>query len=188
MEVRDLLSWVVLDMSGHVSENLTPKRLNPLVILTPLPHKLGVPSRPLDTSSKVNAPDDAKMVEASLEEIPTALHTCSFWGLQLHHFTWGLHLSSVDTPVDIHGWNHNFQVINPREALLVGHWVTALPLFSCGIHFGSPPIEVVLHGIRLVHLSCVWWLPIHKGMPPSDTMRRSQFWWRTHDLPCWFVT
>ena len=70
MEVRELLSRVVLDTSGHVSGNSTPKRQNPVVVLTPLPHKLGDPSRPVDTS-QVSALDDAEMAEASLEEIPT---------------------------------------------------------------------------------------------------------------------
>ena len=41
-------------------------------MLTPLPHKLGDTSRIVDTSSQVNALDDAEMVEASLEDIPTA--------------------------------------------------------------------------------------------------------------------
>ena len=72
MEVRELLSQAVLDMSGHISVNSTQRRLNPMVILTPLPHKLGDPSRPVDTSSQVSAPDDAEMAEASLEEIPAA--------------------------------------------------------------------------------------------------------------------
>ena len=72
MEWRELLVQAVLDMSGHVSENLTPRRLNPIVILTPLPHKLGELSGPLDTSSQVSTLDDADMAEASLEEIPTA--------------------------------------------------------------------------------------------------------------------
>ena len=40
----------------------------------------------------------------------------------------------------------------------------------------------------LVHLSHAWWLPIHKGMPISDVMRRSRFQWRTRDLLCWFIT
>ena len=71
-EVRELMFWVGLDMSGHVSENLTLKRLNPMVILTPLPHKLGDPSGPVDKSSQVSAPDYAEMAEASLEEIPAA--------------------------------------------------------------------------------------------------------------------
>ena len=77
---------------------------------------------------------------------------------------------------------------HPREALLVGHWVTTLPLFSCGILFFSPLTEVVLHGVGLVHLSHAWQLPIHKGMPTSDATRRSWFWWRIHDLPCGFIT
>ena len=73
MEVRELLSWVILDMSGHVSGNSTLKRPNPLVVLTPPPHKLRDPSRLVDTSSQVNTLDDAEMAEmaeASLEEIP----------------------------------------------------------------------------------------------------------------------
>ena len=55
--------------------------------------------------------------------------------------------------VDIHSRSHNFPFFHPREALLVGCWVTTLPLFSCGIHFFSPLTEVVLHGVGLVHLS-----------------------------------
>ena len=73
MEVRSLLSWVMLDTSGHVSGNLTPKRPNPMVVLTPPPHKLRDLSRLVDTSSHVSTPDDAVMVEASLEEIPTTI-------------------------------------------------------------------------------------------------------------------
>ena len=71
MEVRSLLSWVMLDMSGHVSGNSTPKRPNPMVVLTPPPYKLREISGPVDTSSQVSTPDDAEMAEASLEEIPT---------------------------------------------------------------------------------------------------------------------
>ena len=72
MEVRELLSQAILDMSGHVSGNSTPKRPNPMVILKPPPHELRDPSGPVDTSSQVSAPDKAEMAEASLEEIPTA--------------------------------------------------------------------------------------------------------------------
>ena len=72
MEVRELLSQVGLDISGHDSENSTPKSLNPLVLLTPLLTKLEDIPRPVDTSSQVSAPDDAEMGDASLEEIPTA--------------------------------------------------------------------------------------------------------------------
>ena len=102
-----------------------------------------------------------------IDVIPSALCTCSFWSLQPNHFTCGLHPSLVDAPVDIQGISCNFPFFHPREALLVGCWVTTLPLFSCGISPSSPLTEVVLHGVGLVHLSCVWWLPIHKGMPIS---------------------
>ena len=62
MEVREPLSQVGLDTSVHVLENSTPKRLNPMVLLTPLPHKLGDPSGPVDTSSHMSTPADAEMV------------------------------------------------------------------------------------------------------------------------------
>ena len=78
---------------------------------------------------------------------PSALCTCSFQGLQPNHFTCGLHPSSVDVPVDIHSPSHNFPFFHLREALLVGHWVTALPSCSCGVLLSSPSMEVVLHGV-----------------------------------------
>ena len=50
-----------------------------------------------------------------------------------------LHMSSVDAPVDIYGPSCNFLFFHPREALLVGHQVTALPSCSCSIISSSPP-------------------------------------------------
>ena len=75
---------------------------------------------------------------------PSALCTCPSRGPQPKHFTWSLHPSSVDAPVDIHNPNHNFPYFHPWEAFLVGHWVTTLPFCSCGIIPASPPKEVVL--------------------------------------------
>ena len=66
IEVRELLSQVVLVTSGDASASCTPKRLEPVVLVIPLPPK------PVDTSSQVSTPDDTEMEEASLEEIPTA--------------------------------------------------------------------------------------------------------------------
>ena len=86
---------------------------------------------------------------------PSALCMCSSGGLQPNHFTCGLHPSSVDAPVDVHDPSCNIPLFHPREALLVGCWVTTLPSFSCGIHSSSPPEEVVLHGVGLAHLSHV---------------------------------
>ena len=71
MEVRNLLSQVMLDMSGHGSENLTPRRPNPVVVLMPPPHKPKKLLQPVDTSSQVSA----KMAEASLERIPITIST-----------------------------------------------------------------------------------------------------------------
>ena len=86
---------------------------------------------------------------------PSALHMCSSRGLQPSHFTCGLHLSSMDAPVDVHNPSCNLLFFHPRETLLVGCSVTALPNFSCGILSLSPLEEVVLHGVGLAHLSCV---------------------------------
>ena len=70
IEVRSLLSQVILDTSGHGSGNSIPKRPNPVVVLMPPPHKLKDLPRPVDTSSQVSTQDDIEMVEASLE-VPT---------------------------------------------------------------------------------------------------------------------
>ena len=63
MEVRELLSQVGLDTSGDASGNSTPKRLEPMVLVTSLPTK------PVDTSSQMSTPDDAEMEDTSLEDI-----------------------------------------------------------------------------------------------------------------------
>ena len=70
MEVRELLSQVGLDTSEHESGSSTPKRLEPVVLVTPLPTKPEDFPKPVDMSSQVSALDDAKMEDASLEEIP----------------------------------------------------------------------------------------------------------------------
>ena len=56
MEVRELLFWVGLDTSGHASGHSTPKRLEPMVLVTPLPTKPEDFTQPVDTSSQVSAP------------------------------------------------------------------------------------------------------------------------------------
>ena len=73
MEVRSLLSQVMLDTSSHGSGNSTPRRLNPVVILTPSPHKLKELPKLVDTSSQVSTLDDVEMAEASLEGVPTTI-------------------------------------------------------------------------------------------------------------------
>ena len=104
------------------------------------------------------------------------------------HITVSLHPSSVDPPVDVHGRSHNFPLLHPREVLLAVHLLTAQPLFSCGVIISSLPLEVGLHGVGLVHLSCAWWTSIHKGTPTSDAMRWSWFQSRMHDCLQWSIT
>ena len=73
MEVSSLLSQVMLDTSSHGSGNLTPRRLNLVVMLTPPPHKPKELPKPVGTSSWVSTLDDVEMVEASLEGVPTTI-------------------------------------------------------------------------------------------------------------------
>ena len=72
IEVRVLPSWAGLDMSGYASGNSTPKRLEPVVLVTPLPTKPEDFPWPVDTSSQVTLLDDADMEDAFIEEIPAA--------------------------------------------------------------------------------------------------------------------
>ena len=68
-EVRELLSQAVLDTSGHASGGSTPKRLEPMVLVTPLPPKPEDFPKLVDTSSQVGAPDEGKMDEPTPEEV-----------------------------------------------------------------------------------------------------------------------
>ena len=63
MEVRSLLSQVMLDMSGDGSGNSTPRRPNMVVMLTPPPHKPKEHPKQVDTSSQVSTLDDVEMAE-----------------------------------------------------------------------------------------------------------------------------
>ena len=73
MEIRSLLSRAILDMSGQGSGYSITKRPNPVVILTPPPHKLKDLPKPVDTSSQVSTLDDVKMAEASSGEVLTTI-------------------------------------------------------------------------------------------------------------------
>ena len=70
-EVREILSSAVLDTSEHTSGSSTPKRQEPVVLVTLLPTKLEDFPKPVDMSSQVSAPNNAEMEDTSLEEIPT---------------------------------------------------------------------------------------------------------------------
>ena len=73
MEVRELLSWAVLDTSGLTSRSSTPKRPGNLALATPLPLKLKDSAKLVDTSSQVSTPDNMDMDDPTLEEIHASL-------------------------------------------------------------------------------------------------------------------
>ena len=69
MEVRNLLSQTILEMSSCGSENLSPRRPTPVAVpLTALQKPEG-PPQPVATSSQVSA----EAAEASLEDIPASI-------------------------------------------------------------------------------------------------------------------
>ena len=86
---------------------------------------------------------------------------------------WNPHPSSVDALADIHRRNCSFPFIHPREVFLACCWVITRPSSSCGIVLLSLPLGVGLTGVGLVHLSCDWKTPMHKGMPASDAVRKT---------------
>ena len=69
MEVRNLLSQAMLEMSGCRSENLTPRSPNPVVILMPPYHKPKELLQLVGTLSQAST----EIAEASLEGIPTSI-------------------------------------------------------------------------------------------------------------------
>ena len=73
LEVGNLLSPAMLDVLGLGSENSPPSRPNPVVVLTPPPHKLKELLQPVDTSSQASAQEEAEMAETSLEGVPTTI-------------------------------------------------------------------------------------------------------------------
>ena len=124
---------------------------------------------------------------------PSIKHTWSCWSFCqwrcpcLLHITWILHPSSVDTLADVH-ISHSFLFIHPREVFLAWCWVITRPLSSYCIISLSLPLAVGLTGVGLVCLSHTWQTPMPKGVPTSDTMRRSQLQCRVHKCPCWSFT
>ena len=67
MEVRNLLSHMMLETSGCKSENSTPRRPNQVAVLSP--QRSEELLHPVDTSSQAST----KVAEASLEGIPTSI-------------------------------------------------------------------------------------------------------------------
>ena len=61
---------------------------------------------------------------------PSALCMCSFQSMLPYHLTCGLHLSSVDTPVDVHMYKPQLPIFPPQGSFTGRSCqVTALPFF-----------------------------------------------------------
>ena len=69
MEVSNLLSWAMLEVSSCWSEHLSPRRPTPVVVPITPPQKLEGPLQPVDTSSQVSI----EVAETSLGDIPTSI-------------------------------------------------------------------------------------------------------------------
>ena len=63
----------MFDVPGPGSGNSTLRRPNPVVILTPPPHKPKELVQLVDTSFQASAQEEAKMTEASLEGVSTTI-------------------------------------------------------------------------------------------------------------------
>ena len=61
---------MALDTSGQALGGSTLKRLEPVVLVTPLPPKPEDFSKPVDTSSQVGTPDEGEMDDLTPEEVP----------------------------------------------------------------------------------------------------------------------
>ena len=69
MELSELLSQVALDTSGQALGSSTPKWPVSLVLASSLPLKPNDSAKPVDTSSQVSIPDNAKVDDSTLEEV-----------------------------------------------------------------------------------------------------------------------
>ena len=145
-QLGSLFIWVgifhVKEVDASSSLFLTRRGTYPLH-----PHVWSCKPWPSSVSGHIDLEVHHPMASTGSDVIPPAKHVCSFQHLQPHPITWGLHPSSVDAPAHVHGRSHNLPLIHPREVLLAGHWVIALPILSCGIILLSPPVEVGLCGV-----------------------------------------
>ena len=69
MEVNELLSQAVLDTSEQALGGSTPKSLEAMILVMPVPPKLEVFPKPVDTSSQVGSLDEGKLDDPTLEEV-----------------------------------------------------------------------------------------------------------------------
>ena len=127
---------------------------------------------------------------SSVWSVPLPLE-CQYWHL---HIPFTLHQvfhpwSSKVAPENILQNAWSFLLTHPRGVSPVLHGVSGKHLTLCGTSSFSLAFWVGSSRTVVVHLVCSAHTPEHKGAPITGVMRKSWFWWRTHEHPvCWFFT
>ena len=81
----------------------------------------------------------------------------------------------------------NFLLTHPREVSPVWYWASGRHFAPCDTAPFSLTFQVSSSRLVVAHFVCSAHTPEHKGAPIMGVMRRSQFWWRTHEHSvCWF--
>ena len=126
--------------------------------------------------------------------------TSLVWSGLPHPECWHWHLH-ITFPVHqmFHPWSCKEaleNVLQNMQSFLLTHPRVVSPGWcsACGRHFAlcgtlSFSLAFWVGSSRMVvaHLACSVHAPVHKGAPIMGVMRRSWFWWRTHEhLVCWF--
>ena len=145
---------------------------------------------------------DSRMKRGGMEEI---MVNCFFltslvWSVPPHPECWCKHLH-IPFPLHwiFHPWSSkeasenilknawSFLLTHPRGVLPVWCWAGGRHFALCGAFSFSLALWVGSSRMVVAHLVCSAHTLVHKGVPIMGVMRRSWFWWRTHEHPvCWF--
>ena len=143
MEVRNLLSWTLLEMSGCGSKNSTPRRSTPMVIPVSLHQKSKELLQPVDTSSQAST----EIAETSLEGIPTSISpiVVASWS------------GSVTTPADAMDLQENankaLEVLLTTKASTDAHRWRAVWELGMELHWNE---SQVTESIKETKAICCW--------------------------------
>ena len=98
-------------------------------------------------------------------------------------------LSFQEALGNVHTNTQSFLFTNPTGVLPVCHWASNGQFTLCGTSSVLLPSRVCSFRAVMVHLACLACTTVQRWVPSVGVMRKSQFWWRTHECPvCWFFT
>ena len=82
----------------------------------------------------------------------------------------------------------SFLFTHPRGVSPVWHWAGNGQFTLCGTSSVSLSSWFCSSRVVVVHLACLAHMTVQRGVPSVGAMRKSQFWWRTHEHPVsWFL-